>query len=67
MNVDECRLVQTNQKKFFFDISLGFPGRMFCNLRRFLPQKHRRMNKFALHCNRFTIVTRFLNLGFVRI
>ena len=37
------------------------------NLRRFIPQKLRQMKKFALHCNRCTVVTRFFNLGFVRI
>ena len=40
---------------------------MFFNLRRFLLQKHRRMKKFILHCNRFTVVTRYFNLDFVRI
>ena len=46
---------------------------VFFNLRRFLPQKHRQVKKFALHCNRCTVVTRFINysrlinLGFVRI
>ena len=36
-------------------------------LRRFLLQKHRRMNKFVLQGNRYTVVTRFVNLDFVRI
>ena len=38
---------------------------MFFNLRRFHPQKHRRMKKFILHCNRCTMVTRFVSLDFV--
>ena len=38
---------------------------MFFNLRRFFPQNCRRMNKFVLHCNKCTIVTRFFNLDFV--
>ena len=54
-------------KKIFFDINGGFPRWMFFNSRRFLPQKHRQMNKFVLHCNRCTIVTRFFNLDFGRI
>ena len=37
------------------------------NLRRFLPQKLRRMKKFVLHCSRCTVVVRFFNLDFVRI
>ena len=40
---------------------------MFFNLRRFLPQKLRRMKKFVLHYSRCTVVTRFFNLDFVRI
>ena len=38
---------------------------MFFNLRRFLFQKHGRMKKLVLHCNRCTVVTRFFNLDFV--
>ena len=37
------------------------------NLRRFLPQKLRRMRKFDSHCSRCTVVARFFNLDFVRI
>ena len=37
---------------------------MFFNLRRFFPQKHGRMKKFVLHCNKCTVVTRFFNLDF---
>ena len=36
-------------------------------LRRFIPQKHRRMKKFDLYGNRCTVVTQFFNLDFVRI
>ena len=54
-------------KKIFFGVNGGLPRWMFFNLRRFLLQKHRRMKKFILHCNRFTVVTRYFNLDFVRI
>ena len=71
--LDECRRVYTNVdqckriKAIVFDINRGFPRWMFFNLCRFFPQNYRRMNKFVLHCNRCTIVTRFFNLDFVRI
>ena len=56
-----------NESKKNSDITGGFSRWMFFNLRRFLPQKHRRMKKFVLHCNGCTVVTRFFNLDFVRI
>ena len=68
-SLDECKRVQTSvneSKKIFFDISGGFPRWMFFNLRRFLPQKLRRM-KLVLHCSKCTVVTRFFHLAFVRI
>ena len=71
MSVDECRLVQTNETSvnelIFFDINGGFPRQIFLNLCRFLPQRHRRLKKFVLHCTRCTVVTRFFNPDFVRI
>ena len=36
-------------------------------LSRFLPQKHRWIKKFVLHCNRCTVVSRFFNLNFIGI
>ena len=72
-SLDECRQVYTNVdqckriKTIVFYINGGFPRWMFFNLCRFFPQNYRRMNKFVLHCNRCTIVTRFFNLDFVRI
>ena len=40
-----------------------------CSLiyRRFVPQKHRSMKKFVLHCNGCTAFARFFTLNFVYI
>ena len=35
---------------------------MFFNLHRSVPQKHRPMKNFVSHCNRSTVVARFLSL-----
>ena len=62
-NVDECKQMQTSvkeSKKFFFDINGGFPKQIVFNLRRFLRQLQRRTKKFVSHCNRCTVVSRFL-------
>ena len=47
-NINECRRRQKSKwiKKIFVEISGGFPRWMFFSLRRFLPQKLRRMKKF---------------------
>ena len=63
-SVDECKRIK---KQKIWDINGDFPRWMFFNLRRFVPQKHRRMKKLVLHCNRYTVVTRFFNLDFARI
>ena len=70
-SANECRRVLTNINKCKwikkFDINGGFLNRYSLICRRFLSWKHRWMKKYVLHCNRYTVVTRFFNLNFVRI
>ena len=67
MNEETSVNESKKKKKKKSDITGGFSRWMFFNLRRLLPQKHRRMKKFVLHSNGCTVVTRFFNLNSVRI